>query len=524
MTLKNKASVGIYCRLSDEDRNKRFKEDDSQSIQNQKSMLIDYCIEKNWDIYKIYSDDDYSGADRNRPEWRRLLKDCEDGKINIVLCKSLSRFSRELEIIESYIHGKFPCWGVRFVGVVDNADTDIEANKKQRQLNSLTNEWYLEDVSNNVRRVLHHMALKGQHTGAFAPYGYKKDPLDKHRLVIDENAAETVKMIFNMYCSGKGITLICRELNRMGIPTPSLYKRLNGEKYYSRQLSLPPQRRIWGASSVALILDNEMYIGNMVLGRHKNVSYKIHKKMPVPREEWCIAENTHEAIIDNKTWELVRQIRNSRKKGASGGEISSPLIFKLYCGECGAPMGQRSVSSHKGKYKYRFLYCPTCKNSDNCSNSTQTSLAKAERIVKDELNGILKEYYDEKMLVVENNAPDSLITQQKRLLSVSAAIDKNKRRAYELYLDRADGIITREQFAEFNKEIAKETERLEALEEEMNESLKAERERGEDEIKRQIKKYSFIEGLNTRIINEFIDKITIKRSGGETVMDIFLLI
>ena len=146
--------VGIYCRLSDEDRFKKDKNDDSESIANQKSMLLKYALNKNWEVVNVYSDDDYSGADINRPKFNELLKDCEEGKIDIVLCKTQSRFSRDMEIVEKYIHNKFIEWGIRFVSIVDNADTQVKGNKKARQINGLINEWYLEDLSDNIRSSL----------------------------------------------------------------------------------------------------------------------------------------------------------------------------------------------------------------------------------------------------------------------------------------------------------------------------------------------------------------------------------
>ena len=158
--------VGIYCRLSEEDRNKQSETDDSNSIQNQKSMLIQYALSQGWEIYNIYSDDDYTGADRNRPEFNKLLADAEQRKIDVILCKTQSRFTRELELVEKYIHGLFPIWGVRFVSIVDNADTANKGNKKSRQINGLVNEWYLEDMSENIKSVLTNRRQNGLHIGA----------------------------------------------------------------------------------------------------------------------------------------------------------------------------------------------------------------------------------------------------------------------------------------------------------------------------------------------------------------------
>lgn len=202
--------AAIYPRLSDEDRNKKNAADESESIQNQKSMLIEYAAEHNWEIYDIYCDEDWSGADRNRPEFNRLLKDAQARKFDIVLCKSQSRFTRELELVEKYIHGLFPLWGIRFIGVVDNADTDIKGNKKSRQINGLVNEWYLEDLSDSIRSVFDNKRKNGCHIGSFALYGYKKDPDKKGHLIIDEEAAQVVREVFNLFVQGCGKTGNCK--------------------------------------------------------------------------------------------------------------------------------------------------------------------------------------------------------------------------------------------------------------------------------------------------------------------------
>lgn len=196
--------VGIYVRLSDEDRDKVNRMDESESIQNQKIMLRDYCIERGWEIYDIYCDEDYSGTDFDRPNFQRMLKDCENGIIQTVLCKSQSRFSRDLSVIETYLHDKFIEWGVRFISVIDRADTEDIGNKKSRQINGLMNEWYCEDVSENIRKVLQHKRKNGQFTGSFAPYGYLVNPDNKNHLIIDEIAAPIVKNIFEWYLQGWG--------------------------------------------------------------------------------------------------------------------------------------------------------------------------------------------------------------------------------------------------------------------------------------------------------------------------------
>ena len=165
--------AAIYCRLSKED---EHKTGESESIQNQKSMLIEYAVQKGFDIYQIYSDEDYSGIDRDRPAFNAMLEAARQHKFDVVLAKTQSRFTRDMELVEKYLHGKFVEWGIRFIAVVDHVDTDDRANKKSRQINGLVNEWYLEDLSNNVRSVLDHKRREGQYIASFALYGYRKDP------------------------------------------------------------------------------------------------------------------------------------------------------------------------------------------------------------------------------------------------------------------------------------------------------------------------------------------------------------
>ena len=233
--------VGIYCRLSIEDQNK-LKTDDSQSIQNQKSMLRNYYRERDWEIYDIYCDDSYSGIDRSPPEFTRLLRDCEKGNINIVLCKDQSRFSRDTVVIEQYINDKFLEWGIRFIGVADNADSDSEMYDTMWLFTSAYNEMYVKNISSKIRRTLTYKREHGQFIGSFAPYGYMIDPNDKHHLVIDKETAPVVFRIFEMYAQGSGYRKIVQELNAPGILSPSAYKTKTAQNILTTTLIRVIQR------------------------------------------------------------------------------------------------------------------------------------------------------------------------------------------------------------------------------------------------------------------------------------------
>jgi len=335
--------AALYCRLSEEDKDKGTSEE-SMSIQNQKSMLTQYALDKGWEIVEIYSDEDYSGADRSRPEFCRMIDDCKNGKIDVVLCKTQSRFSREIEVIEKYLHTLFPIWNVRFVSIVDCADTQRRENKKARQINGLINEWYLEDLSENIKSVLTSRRKAGLHIGSFALYGYVKDNNNKGHIIPDPAAASVVQRIFSLYCNGYGKSAIARILNAEGVPSPSEYKRLCGIKYKTSTKPL-----FWRYSTIDTILKNQMYIGNMVQGRYKSISYKSRKVKTVPKSDWIISENTHKPIIDlhiwNKTQALLSQKTKPYTKGQKGA--FSGLIKCLYCG-C-----SMRKSNSRGKVYYR---------------------------------------------------------------------------------------------------------------------------------------------------------------------------
>ena len=380
--------AAIYCRLSEEDRDKRSFADDSASIQNQKSMLVQYVIEQGWEIYGIYSDDDYAGADRNRPAFRRLLEDAEKRLFDIILCKTQSRFTRELELVEKYLHGLFPQWGIRFVSIVDNADTDVKGNKKSRQINGLVNEWYLEDMSDNIRSVLRNRRKNGFHIGATALYGYQKDPERKGHLIIDEEAAQVVREVFTLFSQGYGKSAIARMLNDRGVPNPTEYKRRKGI------IKTPTKQKIstlWKYYTIADMLENEMYIGNMVQGKYGSVSYKTKKNKPRPKEQWYRVEGTHEPIIEKELWEKVKAMRRQKAKPFTTGTIGL-FSGKARCGECGYVL-------RSGKREnWRFLTCPNRSVSKDACGGAFISVSRLESKVMEELKRLAENYLDQEAL------------------------------------------------------------------------------------------------------------------------------
>ena len=371
--------VALYCRLSEEDRNKADPRADSASIRNQKAMLISYCAEKHWQVYDIYSDDDYTGSDRNRPEFQRLLADARAKRFDIVLCKTLSRFTREIELVERYIHGLFPRLGIRFVSIVDNADTAAPGNKKTRQLHSLVNEWYLEDLSENIRSVLTSRRREGYHIGSFALYGYRKDIENRGHLLVDEEAASVVREIFERYAGGAGMTAIARSLNHRGIPNPTVYKQRQGLNYHQPSGT---GGGLWTYSAVSSLLRNEMYTGTLVQGKCGSVSYKTKENRPRPKEDWLRVVGTHEAIVSPELWAQVQAQLAQNTRARATGELGL-FTGTVYCATCGHAL--RSSKSH-GR---RYLHCPTHRIAKDACPGCFLSVEALEEAVRQELTALL---------------------------------------------------------------------------------------------------------------------------------------
>ena len=229
--------VVLYLRLSEEDKDKLTKEELSESIKNQELMLRGYSEEQGWLVVGVYNDEDWSGADKTRPDFNKMIKECENGNVDIVLCKTQARFARDSELIEKYVHDKFHEWGVRFQTVVDKIDNEKRETKKTSQILGLTDEWYLEDTSINIRETFRAKRTKGQYTGSFVAYGYMKDPENKNHLIIDPVASLVVKRIYHDFLKGDGLATIYKNLNRDNVLSPYEYKLMNGSNLKNPMLS-----------------------------------------------------------------------------------------------------------------------------------------------------------------------------------------------------------------------------------------------------------------------------------------------
>lgn len=304
-------TAAIYCRLSVEDREKQTAE--SESIQNQRAMLTAYARAQGWEIYRVYADEDYSGLREDRPAFRQMLAEAEAGHFSILLCKTQSRFSRNAATAEQYLHGKFPLWGVRFVTVVDHVDTAERGNKKARQINSLVNEWYSEELSENIRAVFRRKMAAGQFLGNYAPYGYRKDTACRHRLVPDAETAPVVAEIFSLYLAGLSCKIIAERLTAQAIPTPTQVKQSRGEDLGRRA------RSGWATGTVRKILSNPVYAGHMAQGKEEKISFKEKKTRALPKSAWIVVEDTHPPLVPQAVFTAAAE-RMARRRKTKGNE------------------------------------------------------------------------------------------------------------------------------------------------------------------------------------------------------------
>ena len=323
-------NVGIYCRLSREDE----RTGESVSVENQREMLSRYVREQGWNLYSTYCDDGVSGTTFDRPGFNQMIADARAGKIDLILCKDLSRLGRDYIEAGRFTDIVFPSMGCRFIALNDGVDTIHKNNEMLVILKNVMNDLYARDTSAKIRAVKRSTFQTGKYIGCYAPIGYLKSPEDKHVLVPDPATAPLVRRIFDMRCQGLSYRKIATTLNEEKVSTPR-------DLYYLQKGAVNPRQDggYWQAQTVKAILRNEVYIGHMVQNKTGNVSYKVHKQVGKPEAEWIRVEGTHEPLVSMEVWELVRTIerQNTRSRTQENGE---PTLFAglLRCMDCGTVM------------------------------------------------------------------------------------------------------------------------------------------------------------------------------------------
>ena len=416
-------NVGVYARLSRDDE----RTGESVSIENQKELLTQYVKEQGWNLYDYYCDGGVSGTTFDRPQFNRLVQDATDGKINLVLCKDLSRLGRDYIEAGRYTDYIFPSLGCRFIALNDGVDTIHKNNEMMVILKNVMNDLYARDTSNKIKAVKQATFKAGKFIGCYAPYGYMKSPEDKHKLIPDPVTAPIVRRIFDLRTQGNGHRKIAIILNEDGIPSPKMYYYMTlGQEHHRYETTA------WSDMTIKHILKNEAYIGHLVQNKTGNVSYKNHKQIAKPQEEWIKVENTHEPLIEKEVWDFVQTTENRPVRGRSGKNgMVSLFAGILCCMDCGGAMRfstdyrKRSKSGKPSEYKAYLCNRYMSGGRNACSPHYINQRLLVELVTLD---------IRTKACLAQNN-PDEL---KAKLLEKRAAASMEQAKAMQATLDALD--------------------------------------------------------------------------------------
>lgn len=504
MTIENIKAVG-YVRLSKADYD-MGQFDESESIRNQKDLIESFANNRGWELSKFYVDEDISGSDRERPEFNRMILDAYAHEFNVIVVKKQARFARDFTLIEKYILGEFIELGIRFVSILDNIDTkNILSNvRKQSQMFGLVDQWYLEDLSDNVKSAFRGKAEKGICVASFAKYGYKKDPERKGHLIPDENVSGNVQRIFELYAAGYGVAAIANIFNEEGIPNPYGYKKGFTNIRIHKET---PLSTLWRGSTISTMLEDRTYIGAIISHKFTKPSYKSKKLLRVPKDEWKIKENCHEPIIDKELWNKVQEIKKNKNMRSTKGGERHPLSGKIFCGNCRRPM---LISGASGKSKCRIYACSTRRVSKELCAGSGISEKRLEDIILDKLKMMIKEYLDKDYQIdnmQEVSDESSIIIKQ--LKNVDNEISKLDKQIEILYNDRLEENITLSLFQQAQDGIEQRKKKLLEKRALLEVDLSAQKKKTEiEDIRNEtLKKYSNITELTREIVDSLIEAI-----------------
>ena len=473
---------------------------------------------------KTYRDDGYSGGNFQRPGFREMLDDARNGLINLILVKGLSRLGRDFVEVGRYTDVVFPSLGCRFVSVLDCLDSEGD-NTDMLHFRSLMNDYHLKDLSNKIKSVLHAKKKSGQFLGAFAPYGYRKCEDDKHKLLIDEEAAAIVRRIFEMRRSGTSYGGIAAALNQEGILSP----RWHWETHYGKGSC--KYAKTWAYATIRNILRDKVYLGTLTQNRTGSRSYKDGTQIQKPETEWITHEDAHEAIISSELWEAVQEINRAAKLRSVDNAAPTPALFtsKLICADCGHPLVANRETQHRKNgtvKKYTSYYCSRFATTGHsvCSWHRIYEIT-LKNLVLDEIKAHAKAVMVDENAVLDKLKKQASAESAARRETIQQEIGRLRRRVQELehmtaklYEDKVSGTITGATFSllieKSEQERIQKSEQLNAL---LDEADKA-RQDMEDIQKWAsiIKKYLDLQELDRETIDELIDHIEI---GERTVID-----
>ena len=447
--------AALYIRLSREDET----DGPSESVSNQRAMLEDFARQRGVPVAGLYVDDGWSGTSFDRPEFRRMLRDIEAGRVNMVITKDLSRLGRDYIMTGHYMERYFPEHRVRYISLLDGIDTGVDSTANDiTPFRAIMNDMYAKDISKKIKSVKRDKQRKGQFIGGKPVYGYKMHPTEKNKIVIDEEVAPVVRRIFALALSGMSCRNIAALLNQEGVPTPATYANL--------PVARPgPYTGLWSSERISDMLQNETYIGNMVQGRSVKISYKSKKCLKQDPANWVVVEGTHEPLVDVETFRKVRMLVNSRRHTRSR---TYDFLLKglIFCHECGYPLAVLNRKNARGedvlyfvcRTYQRFTKAGVCTcHSIKEKTVTDAVVAKVREVCQaylnpDELLPVARE-------AVENAGKQSGLEMELQMLQ--SKIDSLTANLDRVYTDRLSGLLPESDFQRIFSRIKLEREQLE---------------------------------------------------------------
>lgn len=501
--------AALYCRLSSDD----AYLGESGSIKTQRALLTQYCKENNIPVYDVYTDDGFSGTNFERPAFKRMLNDLESHKANLVIVKDLSRFGREYAQMGMYIENDFEDWNIRFISIGENIDTLNGTDEILMPITNVINSQYAKECSRKTKQAHRALAKEGKFIGSRAPFGYIKDPKDRHHLLVDEEAASVVRSIFKMFCDGIGYVRMTKILREKKILNPQAYFNKNNPDYYKSDYWR--QNFDWHATSIRVILNNPVYLGQTTFGRTKVKGKTKKKKVATEESEWIVVENTHEPIIDKATWNLAHDIMKNRRRETKSGETQM-FAGLVKCSDCGSAL---NVSRNAKTGKYTSFSCWVYKNygKERCT-SHAIGYKTLYNIVLENIrrqaecaSGQKEKYLEMLKNQMAEKATQDIKSVKNELKKINKRIAQLEKILNKLYEDRALEKITEERYLSMNGNYENEYNELKKRQNVLTQQIDVieTTECNAETFTNLIEKYLNITELNARILNELIDKIVV---------------
>ena len=516
--------TALYERLSRDDE----QAGESNSILNQKKYLEEYARQKGLRNIRHFYDDGYSGTNFNRPGFTALLEEIEAGRVDTLVVKDLSRFGRNYLQVGYYTEIVFPKKGVRFIAINNNVDSANPTENDFTPFLNIMNEWYAKDTSNKIKAVFKSRMKEGLRCSGAIPYGYKRIKGDKQTLVVDEPAAEVVRKVFRLACQGVGVTAIAERLTEEKVLIPSAYTAKYSPENCRHRTVIDPYR--WNATTVGYILDRQEYLGHTVLGKSICENFKTKQRRAATPEELMIFPDTHEAIIDQDTWDIAQKLRVRAKPRAANGTYSHRLSGMIYCADCGSRMGFISPDAKQSEKHYdsdSAFQCGNYRNKNNecVSHFIKTSALEAailqaikavsQYVIDNEAEFIsqLKTVWNESKSKSAHNGQQEIDEAKKRMAELDAKIQK-------LYDSAISGLLPERQAQRMIQQYDEEQLMLEKRVEELQGQIQ------EEEVEKidtnrfiaLVNKYRNCEELTDTMLYAFIDRVEVhEATGGRTV-------